>query len=117
MTTTTRDDVIKVLRRASELVQGGWIRRDYAVDANGNSVELLDPTASCFCLAGALFRAGHDILGTDREWQAEGAVYFTLKREFDEEFITTFNDAPNRNLSDITNALVLAEQYVDEVLS
>jgi len=62
---------------AKELIKdpANWTQEAYARDARGNSVQVLDPTASCFCSVGALYRA-NEISGTD---QAVPGRYFLRK--------------------------------------
>lgn len=51
-------EFIRKLRRARQLLQKGWIKNDWAKDKDGSSVHERSRHAVCWCLMGALHRAG-----------------------------------------------------------
>lgn len=57
-------DAIDYLQRMLDLFDGGehWIQDNWAIDADHQNVGDLDPTATCFCLQGAMAR----VVGYDR---------------------------------------------------
>lgn len=58
----TRAMVWKVVDRATALLAGrGWTRRAYARDKRGLSAPATSNEAVCFCAAGALHRARHEL--------------------------------------------------------
>lgn len=46
--------VIRLLERAKGFIERGWTRGAYARDENGDGVGSRNPTAVCWCAAGAL---------------------------------------------------------------
>jgi hypothetical protein len=51
----------KVLRRAAELIDQGWIQGALAKDEQGHTVDCDDSSATRWCLVGALIRARYEI--------------------------------------------------------
>lgn len=57
MTTTT-----EYLKTAKQLlIDKGWIKGDYARDADGNRVPAVSSSATCYCILGALKAASHSV--------------------------------------------------------
>lgn len=55
----TKDRVLNALSKARELQNIGYIKGDWAKDANKKSVDPWDESATCFCGEGAIIGACH----------------------------------------------------------
>lgn len=51
----------KVLRRAAEIVEMGWLRGGFAVDESGRACPCESPRAARWCILGARIRAMHEL--------------------------------------------------------
>ena len=80
-----------------------WTREEYATDSRGRAVEPDDPTATSFCMMGAVASAG-----TDKEgW---GEVTTAIQSAIDDLYegystIAIFNDASEIGHSDVIKVL------------
>ncbi len=95
--------------KPSELLsdRSKWTQDAFARDAKGYPVAATGPSATCFCLLGALRKCGHDIndLG--------GGTPYRILRDIvvaqtGFTTITIFNDSPNTTFDDIKKVLQLA---------
>lgn len=83
-----------------------WIQRDMAIDAQRRSVDVSDPEAVCFCLAGALTRCYPD--STARQ-KAIRKISRVLARTFNwHGGIIGWNDESVRTITDIRKVVRLA---------
>lgn len=63
---------LRVLERADELLEerSGWTRHEWARDRHSRPVTITNPRAARYCLGGAVFRAGHELLGVELpDWE------------------------------------------------
>ena len=87
---------------------GAWTREEYAIDGAGCVVEPDDPTATSFCLLGAIVRAEP----CEEDW---GGVTTAIQSAINDLFteyssIATFNDAGEIEHSDVIKVL---DQAID----
>lgn len=52
--------ITQILNEAAAYIHRGWVKGEFAEDADGNGVEPTSPRAVCWCLAGAIQRAVAD---------------------------------------------------------
>lgn len=52
---------VEILRRARKLIEIGWTRNANARNNRNAEVSVNDPTATCFCLYGAILRASTNL--------------------------------------------------------
>jgi hypothetical protein len=60
-------EAFALVARASQLIEtpSRWTREHWALDARGREVALTSPAAVRFCLVGAVYRAEHELHGTE----------------------------------------------------
>lgn len=105
MTKTDVQIAADVLRAARQLLTapGAWIQKAYARDHEGTSIDENDSQvdATCWCLYGAIRRAGNFRF----QRKAEDSVAGTLLATVLNNDVTGFNDAPGRTQADVLAAL------------
>ena len=116
-----RKAVKAVLGRAGELLKnGGWCRNAWALDAEGEEVGSLCPSAAAWCTAGATNRAMAD-LGFSRlpeRHEIERAVSAAVAQALPAEFAgqaagaVRYNDAAGRTKAEVTAAVDRAAALV-----
>jgi hypothetical protein len=77
--------VATALTEARSLIERGWVRHHYAVDARGEGVHPTDPSAVAFCAVGALDATIG--VGSDAYLEAIGALSAATR-----DGIVAFND-------------------------
>jgi hypothetical protein len=90
---------VTVLRVVRSLISGPgrWIQGEVARDAHGNAVLAGAPTATCFCIAGAIIRGHSDPFEQDcAAW-----VLDRIASARGYEMLVTLNDDPNTTQADI----------------
>ena len=86
-----------------------WTREEYAIDGAGCVVEADDPTATSFCLMGAVLRAENELGHPFAEMTK--AIQSAINDLFTEySSIATFNDAGEIEHSDVIRVL---DQAID----
>lgn len=122
---------VEVLERALDLLSdpAKWTKSALAKDAIGKSVQPYEPTATCFCMMGAMERAARGILenhqirefyanehALDAEVEAQIMVSHVLKARRGIYSIPGFNDHYNTThdevVSIMTEALAKAREAV-----
>lgn len=74
----------RVYAHAAALVRQGWVRGSFAEDNSRKPVDIQSPSATCFCIMGAVVRAGFDLgLAEPRippgdTWSSASALGFDL---------------------------------------
>jgi len=106
--------VAEILNRAADLLEkpGAWTQGAYARDALGvgvQSVFEMPADAGCFCIAGAVARAG----GPERMWGALIPVIDLLGLERADEAVQ-WNDDPRRTQAEVVAALREAARKASE---
>lgn len=71
-------EAVPLVVRASQLIgtPSRWTRDHWALDSRGRVVPLTSPNAARFCLLGSVYRAEHDLHGTDISVAESGPVEF-----------------------------------------
>ena len=98
---------VQVLQRARALIKKGWTRRSFAKDKRDNVVWVNDPTATKFCLAGALDRATRDLGREKRKDPHQNAGSAAYARVLDVvsgkhcRLIASFNDDMTTTKQDV----------------
>lgn len=92
---TTRLNTREILLAARKLIRKGWTQNTHARGRSKRAVHYNSRSAVCFCLDGALLRAGDN-----------GRAYDFL-RQFDPSPIA-FNDTPGRKKSEVIALLTKA---------
>jgi len=108
------DKVIDLLKKARALVVAGWTQKVSARDSNGLQVTARNPTATCFCMIGALDASDRD---NDEEGKIYSEAYTYLTFEVGKtgvKSIPAYNDAPGRKQEEVVerfdNAILAAEE-------
>jgi hypothetical protein len=99
-------NAIELLQQAKVRIERGWTQGWFARDSNGSRVEIGSDRATCFCISGAIYNKGTDIL------ELVKARYFlsrVLPRRFDN--IVEFNDNESTTKEDVINLLDKAIEY------
>jgi len=101
---------VELLRRACDLVRGGWSQDADARSAEGAEVQPWQETAVAWSLLGALVaaleeRADH---GRDLPLDHLAAALHALAEHIDDDSLTNWNDAPVRTQDDVINTLEAA---------
>jgi len=105
--------IADVLRHAKEVIDtpDKWTKDHYAVDANGRDVSIED--AVCFCLGGAIGRAGHDMGAGPRDfWIMRLSLTSAIGGS-----IASFNDNESTTFEDVHKALDDAITLSEERIS
>jgi len=97
--------IAEVLTRAADLIEpeGAWLQGEMAEDADGFEVSAGEPTAVCWCIAGAIRRvssANPGLYGLARN----------LLLDHIGESLVTWNDAPERTQAEVVAALRAAAE-------
>lgn len=105
-------DVIEGLKRAKELLEGGWTQHTRARDAENNPVAVGDNRAVRFCIEGACDHAEYDLGTPDGMLQeyVEGALI--SRGEVDN--IPAWNDLPSRTKEEVLELMEEAIRAVDK---
>lgn len=95
--------VADILTAAADLIEkpGAWTQGAFARDEHGCSTGWRSEDAKCFCVSGAITRAGDRPAGLNRAWQVFND--WTIKRGF--SHLARFNDAPGRTQAEVVAAL------------
>lgn len=109
-----------VLQEARALIEKGWVKGAFAVNKAGHGVETNDPTASCFCLSGAMWKAA-DSQGASfggrapTEWEtARGFVLEAINGKDVKVSVVRFNDDPATKKKDVLRVLDVAIEKASE---
>lgn len=112
---------IDTLEDAKELLREGWTKRSFAVNAQQQSVDELDPTAVCFCLMGSIRRAAYDRHGyvfalRREEISVLSPAFPGLSNEPNELFqaISRYNDEEARSVDDVIAKIDIAITHMKE---
>lgn len=101
-----------VLRRAARIVKRGWVRDAYALDANGDDVDVKSPDAVGFCAWGAVKRASFD-LGMSRMRVSTVLRSAAVRKKIqfgNTRSVVVFNDEVAKDADEVADALLkLAE--------
>ena len=111
MDTPIEKRVENVLENAISYVREGWIQGDMAENEFGDSVGALDPSATRWCVIGAITVAG----GRDIDMQTDTPGLRALKElehSVGGSIITEWNDACDRSIEDVVNLLQTTLQRV-----
>lgn len=85
-----------------------WCQQNYAENADGYAVEVNDPTASRFCVLGAIYRATQEYApdnGAKLALAAQDCVDRELAYRGSMQSIGFFNDATNREHREVIGLL------------
>jgi len=99
-----------VLSEALSLIENGWIQHASAIDADGESVELTDPSACKFCGGGAIERSA-----IQNGLLSQYAYFYDL---VDQQLppngydLTYYNDGQGRTQSEVTEVFKKAIQVL-----
>lgn len=108
--TDLKPHVIAVLSHAADLLDKGWITGALARSDLGFVCHTTDKNATCFCAAGAIDRAVHDLkvyLHHSRN-QIRTEASLALKDHlhmYHASPLCAWNDAPGRTKEDVTEAI------------
>lgn len=93
--------VADILDWAADLIEpeGAWTQGAFARTKDGEPIGPLEAPATCWCLYGAIDKAGED-LGVDAGWDADRALFASLRTN-----VPKFNDAPERTQAEVVAAL------------
>lgn len=101
-----------ILEKAADLIEpeGAWTRFVFARDASGRRVSEQDPSATCWCAAGAItVTAGGGFFG-EGAWKARSALLEALGAGI----IPNWNDAPDRTQAEVVAKLREAAEKARE---
>jgi hypothetical protein len=112
----------KIVKRAKELLQSGWVKNHSAVDRTGNYIDLTSKKAVAFCATGAVERATHELThvkGVDIDWTAESNATEKVdavltkelpkSRKWGKDYVT-FNDHPSTSHKDVIGLFTRAKR-------
>ena len=95
--------VADVLEKAADLIEpdGAWTRMANARNRRGYPTPARSVDAACFCMAGAILRAG------DGDYSAAGLVRTVLPKPQNpaHDWLVKWNDAPERTQSEVVAKL------------
>ena len=96
-----KDNELRMLREARELIAAGWSQHAMARDKDGKSIQPHQPEAVCFCLIGAMIKArGSSAI----DWLANPTSHLLLARNelFGNKIaLSAINDTKGRKLEEI----------------
>ena len=85
------DDAVVLLAKAKVLIEHGWCQGSFAKNSKGIGVSALDPSATCFCLTGAMLRIDRGQFS-----KTYGRAYRVLGYS-----LATWNDDPGRTQREV----------------
>lgn len=107
MTMARPDPLVRLtLLYAAALCERGWTQKYHARNRQGDVVSYSDPSATCWCLDGAVMRAANQIYYLHAQWldaMSEQALATTLGITLDD--LVRWNDAPGRRQAEVVTAL------------
>lgn len=93
-----REAIARRFEKAASLIEQGWIRNDYAADADGKPVMWRDPRACRFCAVGSIHKAFEDYAIDAPGIYPESIAHQVLsERRDDVSSVIEFNDNRVRN--------------------
>ena len=97
-----KTQIVELLKETRHLLKRGWCQGAWAKDIQGHPIESSSLKAECFCLMGAIYRAGLDLhTPIAVRNRAEDFVRNALLAEGEVGGIIVFNDAEDRCLSEV----------------
>jgi len=95
--------VAEVLEKAADLLAEpeGWTQDAFAEDADGNSVPIDSPDATCFCIRGAIMKVSGE--RSDGDFQKQAA--HLMLNSFERSALARWNDDDMREQAEVVTAL------------
>jgi hypothetical protein len=108
---TDRRAVADKLREARALIERGWTQGHDAIDRAGEDIDPRMDEAACWCINGALYRAGDRDDGAER--LLEQAIGHSGEEDFELSPVIDWNDAPERTQAEVLAAFDKAITLAD----
>ena len=101
-----RSEKLRGLKKAREFLKIGWCQGPVAMNADGDNVTVLDPSACKWCAYGAIIAAARSIYETiDEQWdmvdKVRAELHSSLKDHNNYPDIVEYNEKMGRKKSDI----------------
>jgi hypothetical protein len=95
------------LEKARELIQKGWVQKDFARDEEGNGVEDYEKNekCTCFCLLGAIDRAVYPEMNFSIPVETLVVGMLKEKYAYNRNGVIPWNDAPGRTQQEVIDIL------------
>jgi len=103
---------VEIIDHVTSLIQKGWCKEAYALNAQGMEVSFEDPNATCFCLSGALWRAETDLKAFGPASILVRDTVEIVARGVCGYGITMFNDTKEVSKEDVLRVLQEARQLL-----
>ena len=104
-------ELLKIYRKARELVEKGWHQGQFAADRQGRECSAFDDEAACFCAWGALRRSRAN-LGIRLPF---GPLLEPLQGVIGDVEPTAWNDAPGRTKEEVLEAFDRAISRLEDL--
>lgn len=110
------EQALKLIDRVIELITAGWCQGAAARDQNGNYVNVNDPSAVCYCIAGAMHRArfdGRTSASAQAAWLVEGTIARCCNDKTGFVSYVSFNDAKDTTKEMVLDVLQCAKEKIE----